>query len=1050
MKLLYLISLVTAGLHAAPVRLTCDYVVNPLGIDAPRPRLSWQSDSKERNWRQSAYRLLVATNAGLLQNGKHDVWDSGRRESDESVSVEYGGPALKGATRYYWTVQVWDGAGRMSQATPAWWETGLRRSSDWTPAKWITRRDPEQERDREGIRWIWVPGQDGAAAPGRTAAVFRTEVDLTEQPQDAALFLVSRAAFVAKVNGRVAGVKDGRWLEFDREPITDLLHTGKNTIEVTVTTADARKQDTGMPTGGRDNSSGPAGLAGLLKITAASGVVTRIPTGDLWKARLAESPSWQSANPYAELGDSSMGSDPGPLPGSAALFRKAFDIGREVRSARLYITALGMYRVFVNGQRVGEDELTPGMTDYRKRVIYQTYDVTSLVRRGENAIGAMLGDGWFASGFSWIGVRFNFLPPPTRILAALRLTYADGGTDQVVTDDSWKTSAAPVRHSEIYAGELYDARLEQQGWNVPGFDAAGWETAIISVPPTADLIGEAALPVRVVDALKPRAIVSAPNGSQLLDFGQNMAGRARVRVSGTAGTIIRMRFAEILGKDGNIYTENLRNANATDIYVLRGAGEETYTPTFTYHGFRYLEVSGYPGKLTDDAIVAEAISSAVRLTGTISTANDLINRMYRTGIWGQRSNFVSIPTDCPQRDERQGWMGDAQLFWRTGTYNADIAALGRKWMRDVRDAQSPEGGFTNTSPRIGAGWDGPGTPGWADAGIIVPWTAWLQYGDVGIITENWEAMERHMAYVLEGNPNYLWRNRVAQNLGDWLPVNSSTPQDLAATAYWAYSARCMSQMARAIGRDADAMRYAALFEQIRGAFQKAYITGNGVVGSGSQTSYALAFQADLIPDTAKKAAADHLVSDIESRGWHLSTGFLGTPPLLPALTENGRADIAYRLILSETFPSWGYMLSKGATTWWERWNSDEGDPAMNSFNHFAFGSVVGWIYRYVAGIDMDAPGFKQILIHPRFDSKLERARGEYDSVYGKIVSDWTVSSGGRILLNATIPPNTRAKIYLPAGVNAAVTEGGKPVACHRKAGECVVEVGSGEYAFRVN
>jgi alpha-L-rhamnosidase len=619
----------------------------------------------------------------------------------------------------------------------------------------------------------------------------------------------------------------------------------------------------------------------------------------------------------------------------------------------------------------------------------------------------------------------------------------------LVTDGSWKAAASPILHSEIYAGEVYDARLERRGWDSAGFVDVDWQAATVSDPPSSVLSGEAAVPVRVVEEVKPQRITKGPNGAWLVDLSQNMAGWARLKVSGPAGTVIRMRFAEMVGKDGNIYTENLRNANATDIYILRGGGEETFTPHFTYHGFRYIEVTGFPGELTPDAITGEAISSAGRVTGTLSTSNDLVNRMYRTGIWGQRSNMISIPTDCPQRDERQGWMGDAQLFWRTGSYNADIAAFGRKWMRDVRDAQSPEGAFTNTSPRIGGGWEGPGTPGWADAGVIVPWTAWLQYGDTGIIAENWDAMEKHMAYVEEGNPNYLWKNRVAQNLGDWLPVNSKTPQDLAATAYWAYSASRMSQMARAIGREADAKRYADLFEKIRAAFQKEYMTSDGVVGSGSQTSYALALYMDLVPESMKRTAVDNLVKDIEAHDWHLTTGFLGTPPLLPVLTENGRADVAYRLLLNETYPSWGYMLSKGATTWWERWNSDEGDPAMNSFNHFAFGSVVGWIYRYAAGIEPAAPGFKEIVIRPRPDDRVTQARGEYDSVYGKIVSDWNGTPSGPFHIKVTIPANTSARVYLPAAANSTVTESGKPVSARKESGDYVVEIGSGSYEFFV-
>jgi alpha-L-rhamnosidase len=1051
MRVLCILPLFAVFAQAAPVRLTCEYLVNPLGIDSPTPRLSWQSDSTERAWRQSAYQILVASSPDRLRKAKPDVWDSGRQESSDSVSIPYGGPKLASGQRYYWTVRTWDSSGKMTQAAAsAWWEVGLLGESDWGGAKWISREDAEEEADRAGIRWIWVPGQDGTAVPGGTRAAFRAEFDLKEKPRNAALYLLSRARFVAKVNGRDAGWKDGRYLEFDREDITDLVVTGKNTVEVMVTTAEARSTSGGMPTGGRGKETGAAGLAGLLKITSAAGSITRIPTGEQWQAQPLGESSWQPANPYAGLQDKIMEPNPGTLPGPAAYMRKVFRSSKRVRSAHLYATALGAYRMFLNGNRIGEDLLTPGVTDYRKRVNYQTYDVTARITRGDNVLAAILGDGWFGSGYSWIGIRFNFLPPPTRLLARLQITYADGSSETIVTDGSWKTSASPVLHSEIYAGEVYDARLEQAGWDKPGFTDGKWDSVVVSDPPSSVLSAEAAAPVRVVEVVTPKNITKAPNGSWLVDLGQNMAGWARLRVIGPAGTVVRMRFAEILGKDGNIYTENLRNANATDIYILRGGGEESFAPHFTYHGFRYIEVTGFPGDLTPESVVAEAISSAQHITGALSTSNDLINRMYRTAIWGQRSNFVSIPTDCPQRDERQGWMGDAQLFWRTGAYNADIAALGRKWMRDVRDAQTPEGAFTNTSPTITAGWQGPGTPGWADAGVIVPWTAWLQYGDTGIIAENWEAMEKHMAYVAEGNPDYLWRNRVAQNLGDWLPAGGKTPRDLIATAYWAYSAGRMSQMARALGRVADAERYSALFERIRTAFQKVYIQEDAVVGTGSQGSYALALYVDLVPDARKARAVENLVQDIEANQWHLTTGFLGTPPLLPVLAENDRTDVAYRLLLNETYPSWGYMLSKGATTWWERWNSDEGDPAMNSFNHFAFGSVVGWIYRNVAGIEAAAPGFKEIIIHPRLDPRITHARGEFDSVYGKIVSDWNGTSAGPFTIKVTIPANTRARVFLPAIANSAVTEKGKSVQFRENSGAYVVEVGSGSYEFLVS
>ena len=1036
---------------ATPVHLRCDSLDNPIGIDSPAPRLSWQSDNTERNWRQSAYQILVATSAERLL-GRPDVWDSGRRASGESIGIAYAGPRLESRRRYYWTVRVWDTQGRVSRPRiPAFWEMGLLGPAEWAGAQWISRPDAESGEDRAGIRWIWVPGQDGTAAPGGTKAVFRIEFNLNAIPRNAGLYLLSRARFDATVNGHAAAWKNGRYQEFDRQEITDFLRTGSNTIEVTVTTAEARSSSGGAPTGGRGAAAGPAGLAGLVKIVNQDGSIERLPTAERWQVRLASDPAWKPATVFAELADERMKPDPGPLPGPAALLRKSFDVGGAVRSARLYVTALGSYRMFLNGTRVGNDLLTPELTDYRKRTVYQTYDVTPLLARGENALGAMLGDGWFASGYSWIGVRYNFLPPPTRLLARLHIEYADRSAADIVTDGTWKTSAAPILHSEIYSGEVYDARLEQSGWDRPGFRDPNWHAAAIALAPPGTLDGQRDVPPRVVEEVNPERITKAPNGGQLVDLGQNMAGWARLRVTGPAGTLVRMRFAEILGPDGNIYTDNLRNANATDVYILRGGGLETFEPHFTYHGFRYIEVTGYPGQLTAENIAAVAVSSAQQITGKLTTSNELVNRIYRTAIWGQRSNFVSIPTDCPQRDERHGWMGDAQLFWRSGTYNADIAALGRKWMRDVVDAQTPEGAFANTSPAIAGGWQGPGTPGWADAGVVVPWTAWLQYGDTAIIAENWDAMERFMAYVEGGNPDYLWRKRVAQNLGDWLPVNAQTPRDLAATAYWAYSASRMAQMAAAIGKPAEARRYTDLFEKVRAAFQKEFVKPDGTIGTGSQTSYSMALYMGLVPPALVEPAVERLVKDIEAHNWHLTTGFLGTPPLLPVLSANGHSDVAYRLLLNETFPSWGYMLSKGATTWWEHWDSDRSDPAMNSFNHFAFGSVAEWIYRAAAGIEAtpSAPGFREVVIRPHPDERVTAVRGEFESVYGKIVSDWTGAPKGPFTLNVTIPANTRATVYLPAIPNAHITEGGKPVTAQSGPDGYTVKVGSGTYRFEM-
>jgi alpha-L-rhamnosidase len=1037
----------TASLAAgAPVRLRTDYRDNPIGIDSAAPSLSWQSDNTERGWRQSAYQILVASSpAGLA---KPDVWDSGKVPAGDSVDVPYAGPTLESRKRYYWTVRVWDAAGKMTRAAaPAWWEMGLLSPGDWR-GKWIERPDPEQAADRAVIRWIWLSGQDAFAVPGNTAATFRVEWNQGAPPRNAALFLVARADWQATINGKPAGSKEARFQAFDRQDITEHVVAGRNVLEVTLKTAAQRGPGGGAP------APRATALAGMLKLIRADGSVERLPSGAAWQGR-AEAGEWKPAAEVASLGDARMGPDPGPLPASATLLRRGFEAPKAVRSVRLYITALGSYRAFLNGRPIGAGVLTPEYTDYRKRVTYQTYDVTPLVARGPNVLAAMLGDGWFGSAMTWTGVSFMFLPPPPRLLAQLHINYADGSRDTLVTDESWKAAPAPILHSEIYAGEVYDARLEQPGWDRPGFRDAGWGNAAAGAPPAGALLSaQVTEPARIVETLTPRAITRAPGGAYIADMGQNMVGWLRLKATGPAGTKIRLRFAEILNPDGSLYVANLRGANQTDAYFLRGGGEETWAPLFTFHGFRYVEISGYPGTLTADKLVGEVTSSMQQVTGRLTTSSELVNQMWRTGIWGQRGNFLSVPTDCPQRDERLGWTGDAQVFWRTGSYNADIAAFGRKWMRDVVDGQSEEGAFGNTAPNMpdsGVGAMRYGAPGWGDAGVIVPWTAWQQYGDLGIIREHWPAMERWMKFIEEANPNYLRRNKTGANFADWLPAGSTTPRDLVATAYWALIAPLMSQMADALGKPAEAKRYTQTYENVRAAFQKEFIKPDGTIGSGSQTSYVLALHARLVPPELRQNVVDRLVKDIEQHNWHLTTGFLGTSPLLFVLSDHGRADVAYRLLLNETYPSWGYMIRKGATTWWERWNSDTGDPAMNSFNHYAFGSVVAWVYRYAAGIDTApaAPGFKEIVIRPRLGGGLTAARGEYDSVYGKIISDWKGAAQGPFTLRVTIPPNTAAKVYLPAYPNARLSEGGKPLTAPVEGGSFIVTTGAGQYEFRV-
>jgi alpha-L-rhamnosidase len=1041
--------LLATALHAMPVRLRCEYLVNPLGIDKTAPRLSWQSDNSERNWEQAAYEILVASDPQRLSAGSADVWDSGKVPSDDSINIAYAGPALASRHRYYWKIRVWDAAGGVYEsAESAWWEMGLLQPADWK-AKWITRKDSDEAADRAKIRWIWVSGQDALALPPKTAATFRTNVHLDEKPRNAQLFVAAHGDFSASVNGHEVDNK-ARWGAFDRRDIADQLVVGDNAIEIEVVAPD-------IPQWGPNAkaTTTKAALAALAKITRANGSTLRVPTGKDWQARIGDQANWRPASAVMELSDSRLG-DPGPLPQAASYLRRAFSLSKSVRSARLYVTALGSYRVYLNSTSVSNDVMTPDFTDYRKRVLYQTYDVTNLLANGQNAIGAILGDGWYGSPLTWAGI--HFFAPPDRLLAQLEVDYQDGGHETIITDDSWKTSASPITESTIYGGETYDARLEQSGWEKADFNDKSWAPASVGTAPSIGLTSRIDASAQVIADIQPKGMTPLANGAYVFDMGQNMVGWATLKVNGAAGTKVRLRFAEILNPDGSIYTQNLRNAEATDTYTLRGGNDEAFSPHFTFHGFRYVEVTGYPGTPTLDSIKGNVVSSiGGDPVAQLTTSSDLVNRMWSIGIWGQRGNFLSIPTDCPQRDERLGWMGDAGVFWRTGTYNFDIAAFSQKFMQDIADAQTPKGAFTNVSPDTLDNEDVPdstgatGAPGWGDAGVIVPWTAWMQYGNKAIIERNWEAMQRWLEYIQSRNPDFLRKNGVGPNFADWLAPDENTNKDLLATAYWALIANMMSQMAHAVHNETDATKYDAIVKNIRAAFQKAYIKDDGTVGTGTQTSYVVALYTKMAPEAIEPKLVDNLVKDIEARNGHLSTGFLGTPFLLFTLADHGRSDVAYKLLLNDTYPSWGYMLSKGATTWWERWNGDTGDPSMNSYNHYAFGSVVAWVYRYAAGIDTtpDSPGFKEIVIHPHLDARMTSARAEYESVYGKIVSDWNGTPTGPFSLRVTIPANASAKVFLPVIAGSQLTEGGKAITAEQPGDSYVVQVGAGSYHFEL-
>ena len=749
---------------------------------------------------------------------------------------------------------------------------------------------------------------------------------------------------------------------------------------------------------------------------------------------------------------------PGPPP---PWFRKTFTADKSVRKAVIYATALGLYELYINGERVGEDVFAPEWTDYDKRIQYRAFDVTKMLREGANVLGAVVGDGWYSGYVGWQSQRGHY-SLQNGLLVNVFIEYTDGTTSVVATDGTWRCTEGPILSADLLMGESYDARLEMPGWSAVGFDDSKWQSVTVLDQPSAKLVSQPSEPVRITETIRPVGMTEPETKTYVFDLGQNIAGWARLRVSGDAGTKVTLRFAERLNPDGTIYTTNLRKAKATDTYILKGEGEEVFEPRFTFHGFQYVEVTGYPGVPDLDVVTGIVVHSNITPAGSFACSDSMVNQLFSNLRWGQRGNYISIPTDCPQRDERLGWMGDAQVFIRTGSFNFDVAAFFTKWMQDVEDAQSEEGAFPDFAPRVKdetmTGFEA--APAWGDAGVIVPWTVYRVYGDVRILQKHWNAMVRWMDFIQEANPDFIRKNRLNNNYGDWLSIKADTPKDLLATAYWAYDAKLMSRMAGVLGFEEEKEKYESLYDHIKSAFQKAYVLPDGHIKGETQTAYVLALAFDFFPSDAKEKAAEHLVKNIEARDWHLSTGFVGCGQINPVLTEIGYSDVAYRLLLNDTFPSWGYSIKQGATTIWERWDGwteENGfqDPGMNSFNHYAFGAVGEWLYRFVAGIDLDdvEPGYKTFRIQPTPGGGLDFVKAEYESIQGKIVSGWSVEDN-QMVMDVTVPSNTTAEVFIPTKDVSAITESGKPVSevegvdfLRMEDGRVVLKVDSGDYRF---
>jgi len=1044
-----LAALVTpSGAAAAEERVSVsDLLTNgledPLGIGGEDPRLSWQLDSDRRGVKQTAYQVRLA-----------GVWNSGRVNSRRSVDVRYAGPPLASHTEYSWSVRVWTERGVSDWSDPATFETGLLSPDEWT-ADWIGApgigaewTDYTIEFTASGIHQalgVYFRGRDTANAYmwqiSESADALRPHVKagngysvLPATPFPAGFDFAAPHCYRITVEGdRIETYVDGELLDartnsaHDAPGLMGFRTSGAErglVHDVTVTSAGGEVLvDTDFPPGDRTFGAGTVTEEGLLV---------------------------DSAGPEAWLA----------LLDAVPVLRKDFEVsGREIESARVYASAQGVYELRINGERVGDHELAPGWTDYRKRIQYQTYDVTGLVEQGANAIGAELADGWFAGRVAMFGDRVY--GADTALIAQLRIEYEDGGVEVVGTDGGWRTTRGPIASADLLDGEAYDARRAEQlgAWSESPYDDGGWDPVVVRPSVTDRLEPQTDQPVRVTQELDAGRLPSPTPGTYIYDLGQNMVGKVRLRLAGERGQTIRIRHAEVLNPDGSMYTANLRSAQATDHYTFAGSGTETFEPSFTFHGFRYVEITGLDSPPPASAVTGVVMGTDGDLVGDLDTSSDLVDRLHSNIVWGMRGNFLSIPTDTPARDERMGWTGDINVFARTAVYNMDAHAFLTKWLQDLRDTQRADGALPGVAPVVPGRFDGGyGIAGWADAGVHVPWTLWQAYGDTAVIHENYEAMRRYVDYLAADSTNHI---RSEGGYLDWLNLDDPTPADVLSTAFVAKSTRELAEMAEAIGRTEDAAALRERFEAIRAAYQQAFIAEDGTVKGDSQTAYILTITNGLVPADRREELTDQFVQTLERRDWHLSTGFLGVDGLLPALTAVRRTDIAYRLLQHEDYPSWGYEIGKGATTIWERWNSimpdgSFGPVEMNSFNHYAYGAVGEWMYRTLAGVSALEPGYAKVLIAPQPGDGITSARYRHETRYGTVRTAWEQTDDG-LALDVTMPANTTAELRMPAPGRWAVTEGGRPAEASEAVrllrmedGEAVYELGSGEYSFAID
>lgn len=1071
-----------ANTSGAPENLRCEYLVNPLGVGTRHPRLSWEVRDSRRGAKQRAYQILVAGSQSLLNRNQGDVWDSGKVVSEQSIQIPYRGMSLEPSRQYFWKVRTWDTNDTPSPwSKPAKWAMGLLKPEDWK-AKWVS--------DNEN----WQPfhpahnGYHSEFAPTPDSPKW-VQVDLGSSKVIDAVKLFPARPF--DWHEDMPGFLFPRRFRLDvsnesdfRQPHTVIDHTIEDMPNPLNEVQTYRFEPvparyvrlTAIKLRARDGNNFGLALAEM-QVLAGDDVVSQGASASAPDS--IESHHWSTRN----LTDGDLTSHPavGIDALHATMIRKEFLFSRKVKRALLFVTALGLYEVRLNGRRVGNQVLAPEWTDYHRRVQYQTYDVSSQVQAGRNTIGVILGDGWYAGRIGMAAMLTGTGQPRAvygrrpELLLQLRLEFDDGTTQFICTDETWRyTVQGTMRSADLLDGEQVDARMEIPGWDKTGFDEGGWRHVRLSEGTKGAIVSQPNEPIQIVKELKPIALTEPEPGVYLYDLGQNMVGWGRLKLRGLAsGTNLILRYGEALNPDGTLYTANLRGAPQTDRYTARG-GREMFEPRFTYHGFRYVEIRGLPSKPKLNDLTGCVIASGAAQTGRFECSHPMLNRLWQNILWTQRGNMHSVPTDCPQRDERLGWMGDIQVFSQTAIFNLDMTAFFTKWVQDIRDAQAEDGRYPDFAPLPTKGIDHfRSAPAWGDAGTIVPWRVYVNYGDQRMLEEHYESARRWVDYIHRLNPDLIWNNGRGNDYNDWLNADTwrvegipttggSVPNRVLATAFFAHSTEIVAKMAAALGRDEEARRYRERFEAIKAAFNRIFVLQDGHIEGDTQAGYALALNFDLLPESIRPLAAEHMVNGLTRYNGNLSTGIQTTHRLMLELSRYGYHPHACRLITSREFPSWGYMIEQGATTIWERWDgyvAGRGfqDPGMNSLNHYALGAVGEWLYRVLLGLnpDEDAPGWKHFSVRPQPGGGITWAKGEYHSIHGLIQVTWKLEKE-RFALDLTVPPNTTATVFLPAVNMAGVFESGKPLSgadgvkfLRTEAGAVVIKVDAGRYRFGV-